>query len=160
MGAKSFWASQDGHIVSVLSPQNTTGGVTGQAFNLAGYDHASIILQQGAVAAASTKILVNACSDTSGTGATAIPFTLFAQETAGTSNDVLGTKVAVTSAGYTPTANANTFYVIEVDAQQLPSGLNCVQLQITNGANANYASAVAVLSSGRFTGDQSPTATT
>jgi len=141
MGAKSFWASQDGHIVSVLSPQNTTGGVTGQAFNLAGYDHASIILQQGAVAAASTKILVNACSDTSGTGATAIPFTLFAQETAGTSNDVLGTKVAVTSAGYTPTAN-------------------CVQLQITNGANANYASAVAVLSSGRFTGDQSPTATT
>jgi len=159
MSAKGFWAAQDGHVVSVLSPQNITGGVTGQIFNMQGYHHASIIVQLGAQAAAATKILVNACQDNVGTGAAAQPFNLFTQETAGLSNDALSTRQAVAAAGYTPSGNANIFYVIELDADALPAASPFVQLQITNGANADYASAVAVLSGGRFTGDQSPTAT-
>ncbi len=159
MSAKGFWAAQDGHVVSLISPQNITGGVTGTVINMDGYAHVSILIQLGAQAAAATKILVNACTDATGAGATPQPFNLFTQETAGLTNDVLSTRVAVPAAGYTPTANANTFYVIEVDASALPQGSPYLQLQITNGANANYASAVAVLSAGRFTGDQSPSAT-
>jgi hypothetical protein len=160
MSAKGFFAAQDGHIVSVLSPQNISGGVTGQLFNMESYHHASIIIQLGAQAAAAIKILLNACTDSSGDGATAQPFRIFTQETAGTANDVLSTKQSVLAAGYTPSGNANIFYVIEIDADELPAGSPFVQLQITNGANVDYASAVAVLSGGRYTGDQSATATT
>jgi hypothetical protein len=156
---RGFWAAQDGHVVSVLSPQNMSGGVTGQIFNMEGYEHASILIQLGAQAAAATKILLNACTDAAGDGAAAQPFNLFTQETAGLSNDVLSTRQAVAATGYTPSANANIFYVIELDAASLPQGSPYVQLQITNGANADYVSAVAVLSAGRYTGDQSPSAT-
>ena len=159
MSAKNFWAAQDGHVVSVLSPQNISGGVPGQVINLEGYDHASIIVQLGAQAAANTKLLLNACIDAAGDSPVAQPFNLFTQETSGIVNDVLSTRQAITAAGYAPSANANIFYVIEIDSAVLPASSPFIQLQITNGANANYASAVAVLSGGRFTGDQSPTAT-
>jgi hypothetical protein len=159
MSVKGFYTAQEGHVVSILSPQNISGGATAQAFNMAGYRHASIILQLGAQAAANTKILVNACSDAAGDGATAIPFDLFLQETAGNVNDVLSTRTPVDDEGYTPSANKNIFYVIELDADALPAGSSFVQLEVTNGANANFASAVAVLSGGRFVGDQSQTAT-
>ena len=159
MSAKNFWVAQDGHVVPLISPSNITGGASGTIFNLAGYNHASIIIQQGALAAANTAILLYACTDEAGDGAVAIPFNLFTQETAGLANDVLSTRVAVTAAGYAPTANAGTFYVIELDAAALPQGSTYVKLSVTNGANANFVSAVAILSGGRFTGDQSPSAT-
>jgi hypothetical protein len=159
MSVKGFYTAQEGHVVNILPPQEISGGATAQVFNMEGYRHASIVLQLGAQAAANTKILVNACTDASGDGATAIPFDIFAQETAGVANDVLSTRTAVTAAGYVPAAGANIFYVIELDADALPDGSPFVQLEVTNGANANFASAVAVLSGGRFVGDQSPTAT-
>jgi hypothetical protein len=159
MSAKAFWAAQDGHVVSLISPKNISGGAIAQIFNMEGYAHASIVIQLGAQAAANTAILLNACTDAAGDGATAIPFNLFTQETAGNANDVLSTRLSETAAGYAPSANANIFYVIELDAAALPQGSPFVQLDITNGANANFASAVAILSGGRYTGDQSPSAT-
>ena len=160
MGARGIYVAQEAHVVSVLSPQNITGGVTGTPFALKTYAHASIIVQLGAQAAAATKILLNACSNAAGAGATAIPFDIFTQETAGNTNDVTSGRLPQTAAGYTPSANANIFYILELDAATLPAGLPYVQLQITNGANADYASAVAILSAGRNTSDQSLTVTT
>lgn len=159
MSVKGFYAAQEGHVVNILPPKEISGGVTAQIFNMEGYRHASIVVQLGVQAAANTEILVNACTDASGDGATAVPFDIFTQETAGTANDVLSTRTSVTAAGYTPSPNQNIFYVIELDADALPQGSPYVQLEITNGANANFASAVAVLSGGRFVGDQSQTAT-
>lgn len=159
MSVKGFYTAQEGHVVNILPPQEISGGATAQVFNMEGYRHASIVLQLGAQAAANTKILVNACTDASGDGATVIPFDIFAQETAGVANDVLSTRTPVAAAGYVPAAGANIFYVIELDADALPDGSPFVQLEVTNGANANFASAAAVLSGGRFVGDQSPTAT-
>jgi hypothetical protein len=66
-------------------------------------------------------------------------------------------RFAVTAAGYAPPATSDIFYIIEIEAAQLPPGSPYVQLQITNGANANYASAIAILSGGRNTSDQSLT---
>jgi hypothetical protein len=159
MSVNGFYAAQEGHLVNILPPQNISGGATAQVFNMEGYRHASIIVQLGAQAAANTKILVNACTGASGDGAVAVPFNIFTQETAGVANDVLSVRTPVTATGYTPSPNANIFYVIELDADALPQGSPYVQLEITNGANANFASAVAVLSGGRFVGDQSPSAT-
>jgi hypothetical protein len=157
---KGFVASEQGHFVNILAPIDITGGKTAQAFSMKKYQHASILVQIGVSAAAFTKILVNQCTDASGTGATAIPFSIYKQETAGASNDVLGARTAVTSAGYTPSANDGIFYVIELDANELADGSPYVQLQLTNGANSVIASAAAILSGARYENAQSATETT
>lgn len=160
MSRNAFYSAQAGHIVNILAPVDITGGKTAQCFHLKDHAHASIIVQIGVSAAAFTKILVNKCSDAAGTGATAIAFDIFKQETAGASNDVLSARTAVAAAGYTPSANDGIFYVIELDAAQLDSANPYVQLQLTNGANSVIASAVAVLSGSRFGSEASATVTT
>ena len=159
MGVKGFYTAQEGHVVNVLPPVDISGGKVGQCFKMAKHGHASIILQVGVSAAAFTKILLNACSANDGTGATAQPFDIFKQETAGADKDVLGGRTPVTAAGYTPSGNDNIFYVIEVDADNLPVGLPYVQLQLTNGVNSVIASAVAILSGSRFASESSETVT-
>lgn len=156
MGAKGFYSAQDGHIVNVLAPVDITGGKTGAVFNMKNYAHASIVIQIGVSAAAFTKIIVNECTDASGDNATAIPFDIYTCETSNT--DVTSGRTAVTTAGYTPSANDGIFYIIELDAAQLAQGSNFVQLSLTNGANSVIASAVAILSGARYAGDQSATA--
>jgi hypothetical protein len=164
-----FNVAEAGHVVNILPPVDITGGKTAQAFNMKRHKHASIIIQIGVSAAAFTKILLNLCSDASGTGPTAIPFFLYKQETAGASNDVLSTRTAVTSAGYTPAATDGIFYVIEIDANELEaSGVGIgecgvdayLQLQLTNTANSVIASAVAVLTGARDAEVASPTVCT
>lgn len=157
--AKGFYVAQEGHVVNILPPVDITGGKTAQAFNMANSAHASILVQQGVAAAAFTKILVNACTSAGGAGATAIPFDIYTQTTAGAANDVLSGRTAVAAAGYTPAAGSGVFYDIEIDAAQLPQGSNYVQLQLTNGVNSVIASAVAILTGGRYINDQSLTAT-
>jgi hypothetical protein len=157
--ATGFSPAQKGHVVNILAPVDVTGGKTAQAFSMRNYEHATIIVQIGVSAAAFTKILLNKCQDAIGTGATAIPFNLYAQETAGAVNDVLTDRQAVLAAGYTPSANDGIFYVIEVDAAELDAANPYLQLQLTNGANSVIASAVAVLSGPRFAGAVSPTVT-
>jgi hypothetical protein len=153
--SKGFYTAQEGHVVPVLAPVDITGGKTGAAFSMKNHAHASILVQVGVSAAAFTKIIVNACTDKDGTNPTAIPFDIFACETANA--DVTGARTAVAVAGYTPSANDGIFYVIELDAAQLPQGSPYVQLQLTNGANSVIASAVAILSGGRYINDQSAT---
>jgi hypothetical protein len=156
---KGFVLSEAGHVVNILAPVDITGGKTAQAFAMKNYQHASILVQIGVSAAAFTKILVNQCTDASGSNPVAIPFSIYKQETAGASNDVLGARTAVAAAGYTPSANDGIFYVIELDANELADGSPYVQVQLTNGANSVIASAVAVLSGARYAETQSPTVT-
>ena len=151
--------SEEGHTVNILPPVDITGGKTAQAFAMKLYQHASIFLQIGVSAAAFTKIIVNQCTDASGSNPVAIPFSIYKQETAGAAADVLGARTAVAAAGYTPSANDGIFYVIELDANELADGSNYVQLQLTNGSNSVIASAFAVLSGARFAMSQSPTVT-
>lgn len=161
---KGFVVSEQGHVVQLLAPVDITGGKVAQAFSMKEYQHASILIMAGVSAAAFTKIIVSACTATGavgtpGAGATAIPFSIYKQETAGEAHDVLGARTAVTSAGYTPSANDGIFYVIEIDANELPDGSPYVQLSLTNTSNSVIASAVAVLSGARFAETQSPTET-
>ena len=161
---KGFVVSEAGHIVNFLPPINATGGVKAQAFTMRDYQHVSILLSLGIQAAAMTTIQVFAGTGTATTGnsvpnAVAIPYSVYKQETSGIYYDVLGPRVVVPATGLFPSANSNIFYVIELDAQELPQGNPWVQLVITNGANACQACGVAFLSGARFAEVQSPTET-
>lgn len=150
-----FYTAQAGHVVPLIGPVDITGGKTSPAFSMAKHAHASIILMIGVSAAAEGAITLNACSDAAGDGATAIPFSVFKGETA--NSDVLGARVAVTAAGFTPPATDGIFYVLEVDAQQLPQGLPYLQLACADTTNSVIAAAVAILSGPRQASDQSAT---
>lgn len=152
--SKGIYLAQDAHVTPLFAPVDITGGKTAAVISMKQAAHLSIIILVGVSAAAFTKILVNACTANDGSGATAIPFDLFAGETANV--DLLGLRQAVTAAGYTPSANDGIYYVIELDAQQLPQTSPYVQLQLTNGTNSVIASAVAILSGMRYGSDQSP----
>lgn len=152
---KGFVIAEEGHVVMPTAPVNITGGVNGQAFSMKKYQHASILVLVGVSAAAFTKIIVNACIDAAGDNPTAIPFALYAQETA--AGDVLGARQQIASSGYTPSANDGIFYVIELDANEVPDGSPYVQVQLTNGSNSVIAATAVILSGARFAEMQSPT---
>lgn len=160
MSAKGFWVAQDGHVVNILPPVSISGGVSSQPFNLKNAAHVSLLLQFGALSAQPGAFVLNACTDHTGATKQAIGFNLFTQETSGAANDVLSTKQVIATTGYQPPDTANIFYVIEVDAASLPAGYPYLQLVIADGADTDFASAVAILSGLRFAEDQGMTATT
>lgn len=158
-----FNVSEAGHIVNVIPPIDITGGVNGDRFTMENYGHASIIVQVGVSAAAFTKIELWECNAATGgvdaTDNVKIAYRAYKEETA--SGDTLdsGTSAAtVTTAGVTPSANDNIFYVLEVDAAQLSDGFPFLELRLTNGVNSVIASAVAILSGSRYANAASPTA--
>src|ERR1700674_5887158 len=118
---KGFVIAEQAHVVQVVPPIDITGGVTAQRVDTRLYPHVTVLLGIGVSAAAPTKIVLKACQDKNGTGATAIPFNLYKQETAGAANDVLSGRTSVAAAGYTPSANDGIFYVIEMDTSELPA---------------------------------------
>jgi hypothetical protein len=156
--------AEEAHVVNILPPVDITGGKVSQAFSMGKYQHATIVLQIGVSAAAFTKIFVDQGTATAAVGtpiagAAHIAFSIYTQETAGADKDVLSARTAVASTGYTPSAADGIFYVIEVDASELTDGNSYVQLNLTNGANSVIASAVAILSGGRYVGSASATVT-
>jgi hypothetical protein len=164
MSAKGFRVAESGHVVNALPPVDITGGTTSQAIDTALAGHVSFILQIGVSAAAPGAVTVQAGTATAAVGsnvagATALPFRVYKQETAGASHDVLDTGTDVTSAGFTPVAADGIFYVIEIDADALPAGKPYVQLALANTSNSVIASAVAVLSGLRYAGLSNPTVT-
>lgn len=156
---KGFVIAEQGHIVNVLAPVDITGGLSSQAVSMKEHGHVTFIVQIGVSAAAFTKIFVDQCTAADGTGAAAIPFSIYTQEVAGASHDVLSARTAVTAAGYTPAATDGIFYVIELDASELADGFPYVRVRFTNGSNSVIASAVAILTGSRFAESPSATAT-
>lgn len=142
--------AEQAHVVNVLPAVDITGGKTGDVFSMKAHRHATILLSIGVSAAAFTKILVNACSDAAGSNPEAIAFDIYREET--DAGDSFGARHAVDAAGYTPSANNNIMYCIEIDAAQLPDDKPYVQLQLTNGANSVIASAIAVLTGAGYVG--------
>lgn len=153
---KGITIAEQGHIVNALPPIDISGGATADVFSMENYGHATIIVQVGVSAAAFTKILVNECTSFAGANATAIAFNYYSETTA--AGDTLSTRTAATTAGVTPSANNNIFYVIELDASELSDGYNFVQVQLTNGTNSVIGSVVAILSGSRYGEEASPTA--
>ena len=114
MSAKGFYPAQEGHIVLALPPVSITDTATCQAFSMATYSHATILVLIGASAGPLTSIVVNECTDAAGTDPVGIPFDIFTQTTPG--GDVLSERIPVSILGYFPISpNDNIFYIIELD---------------------------------------------
>ena len=153
---KGITLAERGHFVNILPPIDITGGKTGDIFSMENYAHVTIVIQIGVSSAAFTKILVNECTAFDGTGATAIPFSIYKEETA--AGDTLGARTAVLAAGLTPSANDTIMYIIELDASELTADSHFVQLELTNTTNSVIASALAILTGARYAEEQSATA--
>jgi hypothetical protein len=150
-----YYSAQAGHWAQLLAPVDETGGKTSAAFSMATYAHASIVLGIGVSAAAPGAVTLQACADASGTSATAIAFDVFKCEVA--ASDVLGARTPVTTAGFTPPATDNIFYVIEIDAQKLPQGLPYLRVVEADATNSVINAIFVLLSGARQACDQSAT---
>jgi hypothetical protein len=166
MDMQGFNISEAGHPIPILLPQNITGGANALIFRMSGAAHVSSLISVGALAAQLGAITINACTNEAGSNPTAIGFRYYAQTTAGAGNDQLGAPTVATSAGFTPPNTPNVLYVIELDASELDSlgdsdGADFPYLQVAfaNGANADFVSAVAVLSGLRYQYQKNPTQT-
>ena len=150
----SFNIPQQGHIVNILGPVDINSAAkTGDAFSMENWSHASIIISFGVCGGTSAVTLSESTTAAAGTD---ITFKV-AQEVT-TLGDTMGALAEVTSETFTTTAAANSFYVIEIDAADLSAGYNWVVLDLAAATGSTIASAIAVLSGGRYSGDQSATA--
>ena len=152
-----FNVAQEGHVVSILPPIDidTASGATADSFNMEGWSHASIIVTAGATTGASVVTVSENTSAAQG-DTTAIAFKLAKEETA--LGDTLGALTATASTGFTMSTADGIIYVIELDAADLSAGYNWVTVHFADPSGSVIASAVAVLSGGRYAGDQSATA--
>ena len=157
MSAKGIYLAQECHVVNLIPPASYSATKTSGVFNMKGWRHASIILQQG-VAGTPPTITLDSSDDGSPENTTAIPFNLHKCETANSAanGDVLSGRNAETSAGFAPAATNNIFYVIELDAEALPAGQDYVKLIATSPTSC-FLSAAVILSAGRYEHDQSET---
>ena len=159
MGARGFNVAQEGHTVLVLAPGSISGGEIGQIFSMKNAAKCNIIVAFGGLAAAEGAIQLFACSDLNGDNPQPIGFDRYQQLLAGPGNDVLAARLPIPSAGYTPSDVPNTVDVLHLQADQMPTGYPYLKLVVGDGTNADYATAIAILSGVRFQGDGNQSAT-
>ena len=147
------------HFVNLCPPESLVAEKVMPIFDIEGYAHVTIIVQYGATNADAGFILVEACDDMAATTSPYLAFRYYAEETA--SGDVLDATatqvVAATGIDAAPAGVNDIFYVIEIDADELPSGYHCLRVTATIPGAANLTSAIAILSGGRYKGAASPT---
>lgn len=118
-----------------------------------------LVHQEGGTTGTAT-FTVEACSDVSGTGATAIPFGYrVGAAGAGAGGDAMGARVEATASGFTSTAASDRLYLIEVEANELLAAKPFVRLKCTEAVNDPVNGSVEImLSEGRYQGASAPTA--
>lgn len=142
------------HVVNLLPPHDADTVATPEVFSMRTYQHASIILQGGVTGAAAT-VTVEAADNFTPSNVEAIPFAVYKEETA--AGDTLGDRVEVTTSGFATSTNDGVMYIIEIDAAALPEGKPNLQVKVSDPGAATFVSAIAILSGGRYTGNESAT---
>lgn len=103
------------------------GDPAGLGVNTKLYEKVLFHLNKGAGATGTATITVEKCSDSAGTGATAIAF----KYRKSTTNDTFGDLTAVSASGVATTAGASQQYLIEVDGRDTDDTLPFVRVQLT-----------------------------
>lgn len=148
--------AEQAHAVNILPPIDINGGiVNSDVFSLGKHGHASILIQQGVVAAAST-VTVEECDDFTPSNSTAIVFAYYSETTA--AGDTLSTRTAATAAGFAMTTNNTTMYVIEVDGTQLSDGFPNLRVVFSDPGAGAIVTASAWLTGPRYAQESSATA--
>jgi len=163
MSAKGFVIVQDGHFVDLIKPVSANAAQTSTRFNMAMWNHASIVLRFGSSGGPCGAVTVKVYESFTGGSGVAIPFSYYLQNSSTAPLDVFQSVAQATSSGYTPTADAaGQDLIIELDSDQINADANgtYVELDIAAGSlgtTAQLLDAFGVLSGGRFTADQSVT---
>ncbi|MBW2060936.1 MAG: hypothetical protein JRI95_05155 [Deltaproteobacteria bacterium] len=146
-------------IVNMGPPVDVNGsGLDGDYVSLKNYRWATIVIQLGVTGAAG-KITVEEAKAVDGTGAQAMGFNYRAEETA--EGDTLEALTATSAAnGISTSTNDNIFYVIEISADELSEGYDCIRVRMTDPAAATLVSMCAVLSQARYSQENMPSAIT
>lgn len=174
-----FNIAEQGHVATLLPPQNITGASSAApinpAFSMQNYKHASILIILGAEATQdATTLLLYLCNSAAGGSPVAIPFNAYVQAAGGAGNDVLGSVINVPKTGLVlsaANAPANGLIVIEIDANELEAATggalggslgvdSYIGVGLGSPAAADFAAVVVVLSGARYSGVASPTVTT
>lgn len=138
----------EGHFVLGVAPVDIDAGAqTSDAFSMENWSHATIIITLGVTGAAST-VTVKENTAADGSGATAIAFNYYAEETA--SGDTLGARTSASASGFATSTNDGVFYVIELSAEELSDGYPWVTVHMSDPGAATFASINVVLSGGRY----------
>lgn len=151
--------SETNIIAPAVSPVANINATTTSAYlNVKGGNFISFILTQKSAGTntGTSTVTVQAASDTSGTGATAVPFR-YRKKTTAVTSDQWGAVTNATSAGFATTANEDTLYEIEVDPALIVgaavNGKPFVALKLTQlVADAVLGSVIAVVRQPRFAG--------
>jgi hypothetical protein len=156
MSAKGFWLVQDGHFVDLIKPVSAGAAQASTRFNMAMFNHASLIVRFGAAGGPTGAITLSVYNAFTGGSGVAIPFKYFLQNSASAPFDVFGSVIQATSAGYTPSADvADADLVIELDADDTLVAANgtYVELDIAVGSlgtTPQLLDAFGILSAGRY----------
>lgn len=145
--------SQVGLWETVLQPVANafSGTVSTTSLNAKNYRTTTFLYIKAVGTTGTATITIEGASDTSGTGATAIPFFY----RVATTLDTFGALQSATSAGFTTTAGSNQLYEITVDNDRLASmgtnGYSYVRLKSTEVvASAVLGGVVAFLGQPRY----------
>ena len=157
MAAQGFSIGEgQGHFVLGVAPVDIDAGAqTSDAFTMKNYTHATVIISLGVTGAAST-VTVKESTDASGTGATAIAFSYYAEETA--AGDTTGSRQSATTSGFATSTNDGLFYLIELNAEDLSDGSEWVTVHMTDPGSATFGSIGIILSGARYAEVEAPTA--
>jgi hypothetical protein len=128
--------------------------------NTALYQKVTFLVHQAGGTTGRATLTVEACSDVTGTGATAVPFRYSVGGTgAGAGGDETGATTNATAAGFSTTAAAEKLYLLEVDAAELPADKPFVRLKCTEAVDDPVTGAVEILLTGaRYAGQALPSA--
>lgn len=168
MSAKAFWVGQDGHLCGVIPPASYSAAIAGKRFNMASWEHASVLIYLGAAGGPIGDITVNVYNAESGGSGVALAYRLIKYEQGSAPYDVQtnnssNNNTAIfnePTTGYAPGSGiADSMYIIEIEAADLLAANNGTYVEVdiavgSLGTTAQLLSAMAVLSSGRITGDQ------
>lgn len=158
-----FWIVQDGHFVDLIKPVSAGAAQTSTRFNMAMWNHASIVLRFGASGGPTGAVTLKVYDAFTGGSGVAIPFRYFLQNAGSAPFDIFGSVQEATTSGYTPSSDvADADLVIELDAAEILAAANgtYVELDVAAGSlgtTAQLLDAFGILSSGRISYDQSAT---
>ena len=157
MAAQGFSIGEgQGHLVLGVAPVDIDAGAqTSDAFSMANYSHASIIIALGVTGAAST-VTVKENTAADGSGATAIAFSYYREATAG--GDTTGARTAATSSGFATATTDGIFYIIELNSEDLSDGYEWVTVHLSDPGAATFGSIGIILSGARYAEVEAPTA--
>lgn len=139
-------------IINAGPPVDTnTAALDGVYVSMKNYKHLTAIIQSGASAGACSTITVEKDADGAGAG-TAIGFKLRVCATGynAAGGDTLAAAVSVEATGYGMSTTDNTFYAIELDADELGGAHQWVRVRLSDPGASQIASITYILSGPRY----------